>query len=78
MSNEAKEATVQLERITVIGSLTESDRKFILAIVVVAAYIVMIGIPIVTNNVELFKTVATALTGVVGTIIGYYFGSKKE
>lgn len=78
MSDEAREALRSIETITVISKMTEADRKFILAIFVVIAYVIMLIIPIVTNNIELFKTVATAMTGVVGSIIGYYFGSKKE
>jgi hypothetical protein len=38
----------------------------------------MLLIPIATNNLELLKTVAAVMTGVVGTILGYYFGSKKN
>lgn len=78
MSNDVKEANVVLEKVTVERSINEADRKFILAVLVVIAYIIMIGIPVATNNTELFKTVASTMTGVVGTILGYYFGSKKE
>jgi uncharacterized membrane protein len=72
------EAKVELRTITVEKTITEADRKFILAATIVIAYVIMLLIPIVTNNTELFKTIAATMTGVVGTIIGYYFGSKKE
>jgi hypothetical protein len=75
--NAPKEAKVESTTVTVEKTITEADRKFILAVTVVIAYVIMLLIPIGTGNIELFKEVATAMTGVVGTIIGYYFGSKK-
>jgi len=54
----------------------ETDFKFIIAIIVIAAFIVMLAIPLARNQDTLFSTVATAMTGIVGTIIGYYFGSN--
>jgi hypothetical protein len=77
-SSAPKEANVESSTITVEKTITEADRKFILAATIVVAYVIMLLIPILTNNIELFKEIATAMTGVVGTIIGYYFGSKKE
>jgi hypothetical protein len=74
----AKPADESIETVTRPITTTDADRKFILAIVVIAAFIVMLIIPIVTNNNTLFTTVATAMTGLVGTIIGYYFGSEKN
>jgi multisubunit Na+/H+ antiporter MnhE subunit len=76
--NEAKEALVTVESRTVVTSITEADRKFILALVVIIAYILMLIIPILKSNVDLFKDVAATTSGIVGTIIGYYFGTKKE
>jgi len=56
----------------------EADRKFILALSMIVAFAVMLIIPILTNNASLFKDVAATLSGFVGTIIGYYFGTTKE
>jgi len=73
----AKQADESIETITRPITANDADRKFILAMLVIVAFIVMLLIPLVTNNSSLFTTVATALTGLVGTIIGYYFGSEK-
>jgi len=56
----------------------EADRKFILALSMIVAFAVMLIIPILTNNASFFKDVAATLSGFVGTIIGYYFGTSKE
>jgi uncharacterized membrane protein len=69
---------VTIETVTRTKTVNDADRKFILAVLVIAAFIAMLIIPLATNNVELFKTVATVMTGLVGTIIGYYFGSEKK
>jgi hypothetical protein len=74
----AKPADESIETVTRSITTNDADRKFILAMVVIAAFIVMLFVPIVTNNTSLFSTVATAMTGLVGTIIGYYFGSEKN
>jgi uncharacterized membrane protein len=74
----AKPADESIETVTRSITTNDADRKFILALVVIAAFIVMLLIPILTNNSTLFSTVATAMTGLVGTIIGYYFGSEKN
>jgi hypothetical protein len=74
----AKPADESIETVTRSITANDADRKFILAMVVIAAFIVMLFIPILTNNSTLFSTVATAMTGLVGTIIGYYFGSEKN
>ena len=76
--DEAKEAVVTVESRTVVTSITEADRKFILALVIIVAYIIMLIIPLAKSDVELFKDVAATTSGFVGTIIGYYFGTKKE
>lgn len=55
----------------------ETDFKFIIAIILIAAFIILLGIPLARNQATLFSTVATAMTGIVGTIVGYYFGSDK-
>jgi len=78
MSEEAKDAIVSIESGTVLKSLTEADHKFILAFVMIIAYTVMLIIPVLTNNVEMFKMIAATTSGAVGTIIGYYFGTKRE
>ena len=57
---------------------TEADRKFILALTVAITYFIVILIPILASNSDMFKTVAAAVSGPLGTIIGYYFGTKKD
>jgi uncharacterized membrane protein len=74
----AKPADESIETVTRPITANDADRKFILALLVIVAFVVMLLIPIVTNNSTLFTTVATAMTGLVGTIIGYYFGSEKN
>ena len=78
MSEKAKEAVVTVETRKIETRINEADRKFILASVVIVAYVIMLIIPIVMTNAALFKDVAATTSGFVGTIIGYYFGTKKE
>jgi hypothetical protein len=78
MSDEPKDAKVELRKITISGTMNEADRKFILALIVVVFYVIAIMVPIVRNDMESLKTTAAVMTGVVGTVLGYYFGSKKE
>ncbi len=78
MGEEAKEAVVTVETRKVVKSINEADRKFILALVVIIAYAIMLAIPILRSDAALFKDIAATTSGLVGTIIGYYFGTKKE
>ena len=73
----AQKANVDIETIDQPRMVTEADRKFILALVIIVAFVIMLIIPLVRGDSTLFTTVATALSGLVGTIIGYYFGSEK-
>jgi len=57
---------------------TDADRKFFLALAMIIAYTIILLIPILASNSDLFKTAAAAISGPVGTIIGYYFGTKKD
>ena len=57
---------------------TETDFKFVIAIAMIAIFFVMMLIPLLMGNETLFKDVAAIMSGFVGTILGYYFGSKKE
>lgn len=77
MKKTAQPADVSTEIISKPIITTDADRKFILALVVIVAFIIMLIIPLAMNETTLFTTVATALSGLVGTIIGYYFGSEK-
>jgi hypothetical protein len=77
-TNQPLEAKVENTTVTVEKTINEADRKFILAAVIVVAYVIMLLIPILSGNTDMFKEIAAVMTGVVGTIIGYYFGSKKE
>jgi hypothetical protein len=73
----AQKANVDIETIEQPRMVTEADRKFILALVIIVAFVIMLLIPLARGDSTLFTTVATALSGLVGTIIGYYFGSEK-
>ena len=77
MSN-VKDAVVRIETHTERKFATDADRKFILALAMVISYTIMFVIPILTNNLEMFKIIAATISGPVGTIIGYYFGTKKD
>ena len=77
-TDQPKEAIVTVETRKIETRINEADRKFILALVVIVTYAVMLIIPIITGNIDLFKDVAATTSGFVGTIIGYYFRAKKE
>ena len=57
---------------------TEADRKFLLALAMIVAYAIILLIPTALGQSDMFNTVAAAVSGPVGTIIGYYFGTKKD
>ena len=75
---EAQEAKVVRETRTIRVIETDADRKFILASFVIISFAVLMAIPLLYNNSALFTTIAATLSGFVGTIIGYYFGTSKE
>jgi hypothetical protein len=58
--------------------VTEADRKFISAFSLIIEYAIAIAIPIILDKIETLKMVAATLPGPVGTVIGYYFGSKTK
>ncbi len=72
---EAEETIEARTRETIV---TETDRKFLLAFAMIIAYTIILLIPITTSNSDMFKTAAAAISGPLGTIIGYYFGAKKD
>jgi hypothetical protein len=74
----AKQAEVEVETIERPKMVNEADRKFILALVVIVAFVVLLAVPLLKGDATFFATVATAMSGLVGTIIGYYFGSEKS
>jgi len=74
--SEVKDAIVSIETYT--PTTKDADRKFILALAMVISYTIMFVIPILTNNLEMFKIIAATISGPVGTIVGYYFGTKKD
>ena len=78
MSDEVKQPIVKDEIRQVEYMDKEADRKFILAFSVIVIFAIMLIIPVLTSNEALLKDVAGLMSGLVGTIIGYYFGSKKE
>ena len=78
MPEEVGEAVVRRETREIDIERTMIDRKFFLALAMIIAFGIMLVIPVLTNNVALFKDVAATLSGFIGTIIGCYFGSSQE
>ena len=76
MDDKVKDAVVRVETRTITRRLTEADHKFILALGMVISYAIMLAIPILTGNKEILELVAATMSGPVGTVIGYYFGTK--
>ncbi len=74
----AKDPVITHETREISYTFTETDFKFILAMSMIALFFIMMVIPLAMGNETLFKDVAAIMTGFVGTILGYYFGSKKE
>ena len=77
MSAEGKDATVRITKTRKIREVTEADHKFILALGMIISYAIMLAIPILTGNKETLELVAATMSGPVGTVIGYYFGTKR-
>ena len=77
MNEEVKDAVVRIETRTIREKLTEADHKFILALGMIIAYAIMLAIPILTGNKDILEVVTSTMSGLVGTVIGYYFGTKK-
>ena len=77
MSAEGKDAIVRITKTRKIREVTEADHKFIIAACMVISYAIMLAIPILTGNKETLELVAATMSGPVGTVIGYYFGTKK-
>lgn len=73
-----KEATVTVTRTHKVTEVTEADHKFIIAFCLIIAYAIALAIPIILDKTETLKLVAATLSGPVGTVIGYYFGSKTK
>ena len=74
----AKKAKVTVTETQDITEITESDHKFIIAFCLIIAYAIALAIPIILDKIETLKLVAATLSGPVGTVIGYYFGSKSK
>lgn len=74
----AKKALVSEETREIATVLNETDYRFILAFSMIVIFFIMLIIPIAYGKIEDFKTIAGTMTGFVGTILGYYFGTKKE
>lgn len=77
MSAEGKDAIVRITKTSKIREVTEADHKFIIAACMVISYAIMLAIPILAGNKEILQLVAATMGGPVGTVIGYYFGTKK-
>jgi hypothetical protein len=73
-----KEAVVTVKRTKKVTEVTEADHKFIIAFCLIIGYAIALLIPIVLDKTETLKLVAATLSGPVGTVIGYYFGSKSK
>ena len=78
MNEEVRDAVVEVETRTIREKLTEADHKFILALAMIIAYAFMLTIPILTGNKDILEVVTSTMSGLVGTVIGYYFGTKKS
>ena len=77
MSAEGKDAIVTITKTRKIQEITEADHKFIIAAFMVISYAIMLAIPLLAGNKETLELVAATMSGPVGTVIGYYFGTKK-
>lgn len=73
-----KEATVTVRRVHKVTEVIEADHKFIIAFCLVIGYAITLIIPILLDKTETLELVAATLSGPVGTVIGYYFGSKTK
>lgn len=73
-----EDAIVTVNRTRKVTEITEADHKFILAFCLIIGYAVALLIPIVLDKIETLKLVAATLSGPVGTVLGYYFGSKSK
>jgi len=77
MSEEkVEEAVVSIEPQVV--SIPEPNQKFIIALAIIIGYMIVLLIPLLMRDLETFKIAAAVLSGPVGTIIGYYFGTGRE
>ena len=75
MSKEkVEEAVVSIERQWI--GIPEPNQKFIIALAIVIGYMVTLLIPLLMKDLETFKIAAAVLSGPVGTIVGYYFGTE--
>jgi hypothetical protein len=74
----AKDATVTVKRTRKVTEVTEADHKFILAFCLIIGYAITLIIPIIFDKIETLKLIAATLSGPVGTVLGYYFGSKSK
>lgn len=77
MSAEVKDPIVTIRKTHKIEKVTEADHKFIIALGMIISYAIMLAIPILTGNKETLELIAATMSGPVGTVIGYYFGTKK-
>lgn len=77
MSDKVIDARETIEPRMRVELVTETDRKFFLAFAMVLSYFVLLLVPLLTSNADLFQTVAATISGPIGTVIGYYFGTKK-
>jgi len=73
-----KDATVTVTKTRKITATTEADHKFILAFCLIIAYAIALAIPIILDKTQTLELVAATLSGPVGSVIGYYFGSKGK
>jgi hypothetical protein len=69
------EASVSVENQWI--TIPEPNQKFIVACVVLLIYMVALLIPLLKGDLEMFKIAAAVLSGPVGTVVGYYFGTAK-
>ncbi len=58
-------------------TIPEPNQKFIIAVIVMMIYLIVICVTLIFKDLQTFKDAISVLTGPVGTVIGYYFGSEQ-
>lgn len=59
-------------------TIPEPNQKFIIAVIVMMIYLIVICVTLLFKDLQTFKDAIAVLTGPVGTVIGYYFGSEQD
>ena len=83
MTNEGTKDALSLIRgeptsVVVMERKLAAYTKFILSLIMVCSYVIILSYPVVLRDIDLLKTVASILSGPVGMVLGYYFGSERR